>query len=67
VESPCKCSPIFPERFQARWGAASTALREQGVISDSTARALRKSVGLRNIAVHDYVAVNWQIVHDVVE
>jgi len=43
------------------------ALREHGVISESTANALRRSVGLRNVAVHDYVAVNWQIVYDVAE
>ena len=48
-------------------GEAFTSLREHGVISESTASALRSSVGLRNVAVHDYVAVNWQIVHDVVE
>lgn len=48
-------------------GQAFIALHEQGVISDGTASALRSSVGLRNVAVHDYVAVNWQIVQDVVE
>ena len=48
-------------------GEGFTSLREHGVISESTASALRSSVGLRNVAVHDYVAVNWQIVHDVVE
>lgn len=48
-------------------GQAFTSLHEHGVISDSTANALRGSVGLRSIAMHDYVAVNWQIVHDVVE
>lgn len=47
-------------------GQSFIALREHGVISDSTASALRSSVGLRNVAVHDYVAVNWQIVYDVV-
>ena len=48
-------------------GQAFIALHEQGVISDGTASALRSSVGLRNVAAHDDVAVNWQIVHDVVE
>lgn len=48
-------------------GEAFIALHEHGVISDTTATALRSSVGLRNIAVHDYVAVNWQIVQDVVD
>jgi uncharacterized protein YutE (UPF0331/DUF86 family) len=47
-------------------GEAFIALREHGVISERTASALRSSVGLRNVAVHDYVAVNWQIVHNVV-
>ena len=48
-------------------GQAFIALHEHGVISDRTANALRSSVGLRNIAVHDYVAVNWEIVQDVVD
>jgi uncharacterized protein YutE (UPF0331/DUF86 family) len=48
-------------------GQAFTSLHEHGIISDRTASALRSSVGLRNIAVHDYVAVNWQIVQDVVD
>ncbi len=48
-------------------GQAFIALREHGVISEGTANALRSSVGLRNVAVHDYVAVNWQIVQDVAE
>lgn len=45
---------------------AFIALCEHGVISEPTANALRSSVGLRNVAVHDYVSVNWQIVKDVV-
>jgi uncharacterized protein YutE (UPF0331/DUF86 family) len=48
-------------------GETFIALREYGIISERTASALRSSVGLRNMAVHDYVAVNWQIVHDVAE
>lgn len=48
-------------------GAAFIALREHVVISERTGNALRSSVGLRNVAVHDYVAVNWQIVQDVVD
>ena len=48
-------------------GETFIALREHGVISERTANALRSSVGLRNVAVHDYVTVNWQIVHDVAE
>ena len=48
-------------------GQAFTALHDHGAISDRTARALRSSVGLCNVAVHDYVAVNWQIVQDVVD
>jgi len=46
---------------------AFIALRKHGVISEGMANALRISVGLRNVAVHDYVAVNWQIVQDVAE
>jgi uncharacterized protein YutE (UPF0331/DUF86 family) len=28
--------------------------------------SLKKSVGFRNIAVHNYEAINWQIVHNIV-
>jgi uncharacterized protein YutE (UPF0331/DUF86 family) len=28
---------------------------------------LKKSVGFRNIAVHNYDAINWDIVHSIVD
>lgn len=56
-----------PGKLPDTMGQAFSALKDHGVISDRTSAALRSSVGLRNVAVHDYVAVNWQIVQDVVE
>jgi uncharacterized protein YutE (UPF0331/DUF86 family) len=39
-----------------------SVLLSMEVISESTEAALRKAVGFRNIAVHNYEVVNWAIV-----
>lgn len=38
-------------------------LAELGVINTELATRMKKAVGFRNIAVHNYEAINWQIVH----
>ncbi|MBB86569.1 MAG: hypothetical protein CMP06_04615 [Xanthomonadales bacterium] len=38
-------------------------LSEQGWISDATASSMRAATGFRNIAVHEYDKLNWQIVY----
>ncbi len=47
-------------------GAVFEALRERGVLSAGTADRMRKAVGFRNIAVHDYQRIDWQIVFNLV-
>ena len=37
-----------------------------GGISQETSLRMKKSVGLRNIMVHEYEKIDWEIVHDVV-
>ena len=37
------------------------------VIPKDLAAQLKKSVGFRNIAVHNYDAINWDIVHSIVD
>lgn len=39
------------------------ALQDLGVIEPETREAMTKAVGFRNIAVHNYTAINWEIVH----
>jgi uncharacterized protein YutE (UPF0331/DUF86 family) len=53
-------------------GAAPTTMGETfdllgnaGVISVDLAARLRKAVGFRNIAVHNYVAISWEIVFSI--
>jgi len=41
-------------------------LYEAGVISKETAVRLQKSVGFRNIAIHEYQAINWDVVYSVI-
>ncbi|MEI9950478.1 MAG: DUF86 domain-containing protein [Pseudomonadota bacterium] len=52
---PAENSAIFALLFQAGW------------LSEETARFLRAAVGLRNVLVHGYTAVDPAIVRDVLE
>lgn len=49
----------------ATMGEAVGALAELGTVSPELAQRLRRAVGLRNIAVHNYAAIDWAIVHAV--
>lgn len=44
-------------------GAAFDALASFGVLSPETAVRMKKAVGFRNIAVHNYRTLDWKIVH----
>lgn len=44
---------------------AFLSLRDAGLIDAALAEALRRAVGFRNIAVHQYESMDWQIVFDV--
>ena len=46
-------------------GQAFDALAGAGLISSDLARCLKKAVGFRNLAVHDYGAIDWHIVHGI--
>jgi len=55
AEHPDLTSPIT-------MGQSFEVLAERGVISPELADDMRKSVGFRNIVVHNYEAVNWEVV-----
>lgn len=46
-------------------GEAFTTLEKLGVLDSTTTSSLRKAVGFRNIAVHNYEAINWEIVYNI--
>ena len=48
-------------------GEVFTALEKLKAISPETCNQLRKGVGFRNIAVHNYEAINWEIVYAICE
>ncbi len=50
------------EPAPATMGEVFTTLEKLGVISPGTSEAMRKAVGFRNVAVHNYEAINWEIV-----
>lgn len=47
-------------------GQTFDQLEQSGLISDSLATNLKKAIGFRNIAVHNYDAINWQIVYSII-
>ena len=48
-------------------GQTFDVLADKRVISNELAVKLKKSVGFRNIAVHNYDSINWDIVHSIVD
>ena len=48
-------------------GQTFDVLADKHVIPKELAAQLKKSVGFRNIAVHNYDAINWDIVHSIVD
>lgn len=58
---PASRWPIPTNRPRKRW-AAFDALAGMGAIDAALARRMRAAVGFRNIAVHNYQAVDWAIV-----
>jgi uncharacterized protein YutE (UPF0331/DUF86 family) len=46
-------------------GQTFDVLSQAGLIEAGLASRLKKAVGFRNIAVHNYEAINWTIVHSI--
>jgi uncharacterized protein YutE (UPF0331/DUF86 family) len=44
-------------------GQTFDLLAQSGLLTQDLASRLKKSVGFRNIAVHNYEKINWEIVH----
>lgn len=43
-------------------GDVFSILEKAGAITPATCRSMRKAVGFRNVAVHNYDEINWEIV-----
>jgi uncharacterized protein YutE (UPF0331/DUF86 family) len=48
-------------------GQTFDLLSQEGVLHNELASSLKKAVGFRNIAVHNYESINWNIVHSIVK
>lgn len=48
-------------------GQTFDILAQAGMLDPVLAGSLKKAVGFRNIAVHNYEAINWHIVHSIVK
>ena len=46
--------------------ATFTVLQQKGIIPDVLAHRLAKAVGFRNLCVHEYDKINWDIVYAIV-
>ncbi|MBB3104140.1 type VII toxin-antitoxin system HepT family RNase toxin [Azomonas macrocytogenes] len=59
---------ILTERRQPppeTMGRAFELLAQENLLDPALAQRLKKSVGFRNLAVHNYEAINWAIVHSI--
>lgn len=48
-------------------GQTFDLLEQQGLLNNELASSLKKAVDFRNIAVHNYESINWDIVHSIVK
>lgn len=48
-------------------GQTFDVLAQAGILNNALAAGLKKAVGFRNIAVHNYESINWNIVHSIVK
>lgn len=48
-------------------GQTFDLLAQEGVLNNELASNLKKAVGFRNIAVHSYESINWNIVYSIVK
>jgi uncharacterized protein YutE (UPF0331/DUF86 family) len=48
-------------------GQTFDLLAQEGVLNKDLASSLKKAVGFRNIAVHNYESINWGMVHSIVK
>lgn len=48
-------------------GQTFDLLAQESVLNIELASSLKKAVGFRNIAVHNYENINWNIVHSIVK
>lgn len=46
-------------------GQTFDILAQQGILDNLIAANLKKAVGFRNIAIHNYDKINWDIVHNI--
>ncbi len=46
-------------------GQTFDLLAQEGVLNNELASRLKKAVGFRNIAAHNYDSINWEIVHSI--
>jgi uncharacterized protein YutE (UPF0331/DUF86 family) len=53
------------EPAPATMGEVFTVLERIGAITAETSDSMRKAVGFRNVAVHNYAAINWDIVFSI--
>ena len=51
----------------ANMGQIFDLLAQESVLHNKLASSLKKAVGFRNIAVHNYESINWNIVHSIVK
>ena len=48
-------------------GDVFETLQKLNIISENTCQQMKKAVGFRNVAIHNYATINWEIVYAISE
>lgn len=48
-------------------GDVFETLQKLNIISEKTCEQMKKAVGFRNVAIHNYATINWEIVYTISE
>jgi uncharacterized protein YutE (UPF0331/DUF86 family) len=66
IDIALRLAKIFDAGLPSSGGESFTLLAQKGLIDADLAARLRRMVGFRNIAVHDYTTLNLDIVRSVI-
>ena len=65
VDISAHISADFDRRPPSSMAESFEIMKSAGVLSDSLCERMKKSVGYRNIAVHEYATINWRMVFSI--
>jgi len=67
LESLRRCISRIDEKRPKTMGDVFETLQKLNIISEKTCQQMKKAVGFRNVAIHNYATISWEIVYAISE